>query len=69
MKNNKSKKYKLEELVQNTDFEAQRNDPVLQEWMNAKPVGRERLDEDIEMPEFETIEEKRAWIKKHYGSS
>jgi len=78
-------KYKLEELVQNTDFEAQRNDPELHEWMNSKPVGKERLDEDIEltisqmqkmiegedieMPDFETREEKRAWIKKHYGSS
>ncbi|WED20600.1 AbrB/MazE/SpoVT family DNA-binding domain-containing protein [Vibrio sp. JC009] len=34
-------KYNINELMANTDFEAQRQDPDLKEWNNMSPVGRE----------------------------
>lgn len=35
--------FNLKELIANTDFEAQRNDPELQCWNNKPNVGRENI--------------------------
>ncbi|MFA1572796.1 MULTISPECIES: AbrB/MazE/SpoVT family DNA-binding domain-containing protein [Vibrio] len=39
---NEKPKYKLKDLMANTDFELQRNDPELQEWSGKSIVGREQ---------------------------
>ncbi|MEZ9990363.1 AbrB/MazE/SpoVT family DNA-binding domain-containing protein [Vibrio splendidus] len=36
-------KYKLKDLMANTDFELQRNDPELQSWQTKSRVGRESI--------------------------
>ena len=38
---NKKPTFDIDQLMANTDFDAQRNDTELQEWDSMSPVGRE----------------------------
>lgn len=73
------KKYNIEDLVKNTDFEAQRRDTEIKDWGNKTIIGRENPEyfnfsiEQLEkamseksetMPKIETIEELDAWLER-----
>ncbi|MFC1234389.1 hypothetical protein [Vibrio sp. F74] len=42
-----NKTYSLKELMENTDFEAQRNDPMLKSWLDENAEAVRRINTDI----------------------